>query len=111
MRILVVCGAGASSTFVAQRINRAARAQQVTHSARATNEASLPRDIETSDLVLLGSHLAPRLQQIRDLAAPHGVSVLLLDADALADVDGSGILARIEAAFPGDVGWRAASLT
>lgn len=105
MRILVVCGAGASSTFVALRINRAARAQQLAYTARAGNEASLPRDIEDCDLVLLGSHLAPRLPQVRDLAAPHGVTVLLLDADALADVDGVGVLARIVAALPGAGGW------
>lgn len=99
MRILVACGAGASSTFVAQRINRAARAQSLAHSARATNEAALADDLPSSDLVLLGPHLAPRLPQVQDLAAPYGVGVLLLDADVFADLDGTRTLDRIEAAI------------
>ncbi len=98
MRILVVCGAGASSTFVAQRINKAARARELAYSATATNEASLADGVESSDLVLLGPHLAARFEQVKDLAAPHGVTVILLDADVFADLDGTRTLARIEAA-------------
>ena len=97
MRILVVCGAGASSTFVAQRINSAARARKLAYIATATNEASL-EGVEASDLILVGPHLAPHLEQIIGLAAPHGVNVVLLDADVFADLDGTRTLARIEAA-------------
>jgi cellobiose PTS system EIIB component len=98
MRILVVCGAGASSTFVAMRINSAARARKLAYLATATNEAALADRVEASDLVLLGPHLAPHLEQIKGLAAPHGVNVVLLDADVFADLDGTRTVARIEAA-------------
>jgi cellobiose PTS system EIIB component len=99
MRILVACGAGASSTFVAQRINRAARAKNLAHTATATNESALAERLESSDLVLLGPHLADRFEQIQRLAAPHGVGVILLDANVFADLDGTSTLARIEAAI------------
>jgi PTS system cellobiose-specific IIB component len=99
MRILVVCGAGASSTFVAQRINSAARARKLPWTARATNEGTLATDMASSDLVLLGPHLAPRLEQIQDLAAPYGVPVTLLEPNVFSDLDGSRTLARIEAAL------------
>jgi PTS system cellobiose-specific IIB component len=98
MRILVVCGAGASSTFVAQRINKAARAQGLGYSATATNEASLADGFVSSDLVLLGPHLAAHFDQIKGLAARHGVTVILLDADVFADLDGTRTVARIEGA-------------
>jgi PTS system cellobiose-specific IIB component len=98
MRILVVCGAGASSTFVAQRINSAARARKLAYLATATNEASLAESLESSDLVLLGPHLAPHLERVKGLAAPLGVNVVLLDADVFADLDGTRTVARIEAA-------------
>lgn len=101
MKILVACGAGASSTFVAQRVNSAARAQRLAYTATATNEASLPTDLASCDLLLLGPHLAPRLEQIQALAAPHGVTVVLLDADVFADLNGSRTLARIETALTG----------
>ena len=103
MRILVVCGAGASSTFVAMRINSAARARKLAYLATATNETALPDALGASDLVLLGPHLAPRLEQIKGLAAPHGVTVVLLGTDVFADLDGTRTLARIEAAVPDGV--------
>lgn len=98
MKILVVCGAGASSTFVARRINSAARARQLAYHATATNEASLAEDMKSNDLILLGPHLATHLEQIKGMAAPHGVYVVLLDSDVFADLDGSRTLDRIEAA-------------
>lgn len=98
MRILVVCGAGASSTFVAQRINRAARARNLAYSATATSRTALADGLGSSDLILLGPHLAPQLEQVRDLAAAHGAHVLLLDTDVFADLDGTRTLDRIAAA-------------
>lgn len=98
MRILVVCGAGASSTFVAQRINAAARARQLPYLATATHELALAGELESSDLVLLGPHMGPRLEQIEALAAPYGVIVVLLDAGVFADLDGSRTLEQIETA-------------
>lgn len=99
MRILVVCGAGASSTFVAQRINNAARARNLPYSATATNEVALAAGVAGSDLILLGPHLAPHFEQIKGQAEPHGVSVVLLDPDVFSDLDGSRTLTRIEAAL------------
>ena len=99
MRILVVFGAGASSTFVAQRINSASRARNLAFFATATNEASLADNVGSSELVLLGPHLAPHLEEIKGLAAPHGVTVVLLDADVFADFDGTRSLAQVEAAL------------
>lgn len=96
MRILVVCGAGASSTFVAQRINAAARARELPYLAVATNGVSLPEEVPASDLVLVGPHYAAQLGQITGMAAPHGVGVIVLDSDAFSDLDGTRALARIE---------------
>lgn len=99
MRILVVCGAGASSTFVAQRINTAARARKLPYSATATNELALEAGVAASDLILLGPHLASHFEQIKGQAALQGVGVVLLDPDVFADLDGTRTLARIEAAL------------
>ena len=69
MRILVVCGAGASSTFVAQRVRHAARAAGRDISAVAGTEQSLPIDLDAADVVLVGRehlrdpHLALRAER------------------------------------------------
>lgn len=94
MRILVVCGAGASSTFVAQRLRRAASAAGLDWDASAGVEHSVLEG--GHDLVLVGPHLAERISALRDrVSAP----VVLLPADVFADRDGVRTLAIARSAI------------
>lgn len=99
MRILVVCGAGASSTFVAQRVRRAAHERGLDYSASAGTSRSLPIDLDAADIVLVGPHLAPELDQIRAAAAPRGATVVLMPDDVFADQSGIRTLALVEDAL------------
>lgn len=90
MRILVVCGAGASSTFVAQRLRRAAADAGLDWDAAAGMEHSVAGG--DHDLVLVGPHLADRLDAIRDAGS---VPVVVLPEDVFADRDGSRTLALV----------------
>lgn len=99
MRILVVCGAGASSTFVAQRIRHAAQAVGREFSAVAGTEQSLPIDLDAADVVLVGPHLQHALERIRREAEPRETRVVLLPPDIFTDLDGSRTLVLVEAAL------------
>lgn len=99
MRILVVCGAGASSTFVAQRVRRAAHDRGLPYSAAAGTVRSLPIDLDAADIVLVGPHLAPDLERIQQDAATRGVCVVLLPEDVFTDRTGTRTLALVEEAM------------
>lgn len=88
MRILVVCGAGASSTFVAQRLRHAAADAGLAWDAAAGTESSVAEG--SQDLVLIGPHLADRISAIRDLVS---VPVAVLPDDVFADRNGERTLA------------------
>ncbi|WP_435746079.1 PTS sugar transporter subunit IIB [Microbacterium sp. PMB16] len=90
MRILVVCGAGASSTFVAQRLRHAATNAGLEWEASAGMEHSVSGS--DHDLILVGPHLSDRLDAIRGHA--HAPVVVLPD-DVFADRDGSSTLALV----------------
>lgn len=94
MKILVVCGAGASSTFVAQRLRRAASDAGLDWDASAGTETSVAAT--PADLVLVGPHLADQLDAIH--AAAHG-SVAVLPADVFSDRDGTRTLAIAQSAL------------
>lgn len=96
MKILIVCGAGASSTFVAQRINRAARDRSVPHVAAAASEAMLHTELAGVDLVLVGPHLASQFTRIEALAATQGAAAFLLDPDVFSDIHGTRTLDLID---------------
>jgi PTS system cellobiose-specific IIB component len=91
MEILVVCGAGASSTFVALRLRRAAAGQGLDVTARAGSLELLPSSLSGVDLVLVGPHLADRLDSIVDTvhAADERITVAVLPEPAVASADGS----------------------
>lgn len=92
MRILVVCGAGASSTFVAQRLRRAASAAGLDWDAAAGTEHSVQTG--DHDLVLIGPHLADRLSAIsEETRAP----VVALPSDIFGDLDGARTLSFVQA--------------
>ncbi|KAA9111264.1 PTS sugar transporter subunit IIB [Microbacterium rhizomatis] len=99
MRILVVCGAGASSTFVAQRVRHAAHDRGLPYSAFAGTELSLPIDLDGADVVLVGPHLAHALERIRRDAAARGTTVVLLPPDIFTDLDGSRTLQLVRDAI------------
>ena len=97
MRILVVCGAGASSTFVALRLRRAAEAAGLEWDCSAGSADAVPN--AGADLVLVGPHLADRLHAIREETS--GI-VLPLPEDVFTDRDGGRTLALVRSALAPD---------
>ena len=100
MRILVVCGAGASSTFVAQRVRHAAHDAGLL-SAFAGTELSLPIDLDAADVVLVGPHLAACAGAHRTRCRRPRHTVVLLPPDIFTDLDGTRTLALVRDAVAG----------
>jgi PTS system cellobiose-specific IIB component len=93
MRVVVVCGAGASSTFVAVRIRRAAAANGTPIDVVASSESQLETSLVAADVLLVGAHLGPRLAAVRERAEAASVDVVLLPEDAAAGADPDALLA------------------
>ena len=92
MRIIVVCGAGASSTFVALRIRQAAASRGIALEAKATSESGLVAALDGADVLLVGAHLGDRLENLRERAAEASVPVAILPESAAAAPDGAEAL-------------------
>lgn len=99
MRILVVCGAGASSTFVAMRLRHAAQRRGIALQAIAGTDASLGVDLDSADFLLVGPHLRDSLDAIRRDAEPRGVEVILLPESVFSDLEGTIALSLVETAL------------
>jgi PTS system cellobiose-specific IIB component len=95
MRILIVCGAGASSTFVAQRVRRAAQERGLPYAAVAGTAGSLEIDLDSADIVLVGPHLVTDQERISRSAAAHGVAMAVLPDDIFSDLTGERTLALV----------------
>lgn len=92
VRIIVVCGAGASSTFVAHRIRRAAAARGIDVRATATSESQLAQALADADVLLVGAHLGDRVGLLRKRAGEASVPIAILPESASAAADGEEAL-------------------
>ncbi|SMQ72379.1 PTS system, cellobiose-specific IIB component [Plantibacter sp. VKM Ac-1784] len=84
MKILVICGAGASSTFMAQRLRRAAADRSVDVSVAAGAESQVLSGtiaLDGVDVLLVGAHLADHEAALRAAAEPTGTAVAVLPGD------------------------------
>jgi PTS system cellobiose-specific IIB component len=88
MKILIVCGAGASSAFVAHRLRATGRTRGLALTVVAGSEADLPGSLVAVDVLLIGPHLEPRFDRISAQAKELGVGVRLLPEAVFAARDG-----------------------
>jgi PTS system cellobiose-specific IIB component len=80
--ILVVCGAGASSTFLASRIRSLAAERGLDLTARAASNEDLSRRLSDATVLLVGPHLESGFAELRAEAATHDVPAGLLPSTA-----------------------------
>lgn len=92
MKILLVCGAGASSGFVAQAMRRAAKQRGLDVEITARSDSELLGNIQGANLLMVGPHLAFNLDNIRREVEPFGVEAVVIDQDAYGALDGDRVL-------------------
>ncbi|WP_104193391.1 PTS sugar transporter subunit IIB [Cryobacterium sp. Y82] len=92
MRIHIVCGAGASSTFVALRLRRSAAARGMSAHVTAGSESDLASMLPVIDVLLVGPHLQGMFAQIQQQAAVAGVLASLMPATVFSARDGEEAL-------------------
>ncbi|WP_158867510.1 PTS sugar transporter subunit IIB [Leifsonia sp. AG29] len=86
MKIVVVCGAGASSTFVAVKLRTAARSRGA-DVVVVPGSASQLGSLEGVDVLLVGAHLESSVPALRERAAASGTAVAVLPAVSPAALD------------------------
>ena len=92
MRILVVCGAGASSTFVAMWVRKAASARGLDVVASASSETELDELAADNNVVLIGPHLADRFDDLAERVRARGASAVLVPEHIITTRDGDAAL-------------------
>ncbi|MCA0251111.1 MAG: PTS sugar transporter subunit IIB [Actinobacteria bacterium] len=88
IRILLVCGSGASSGFMAANIRKAAAARGLDTKVVARGEAEIENYIDDIDVLMVGPHLAYILDEVDEYVGNHPVTVLLMKPDYYSTLDG-----------------------
>lgn len=91
-KVLLVCGTGASSGFMAGNIRKAAQARGKEYEILARSDTVVEDYIDTIDLLLVGPHLDYMLDDLKEIAKDYHVPVELISKEAYGNLDGEAIL-------------------
>lgn len=88
LRILLVCGSGASSGFMAANIRKAADSKGLNASVTARSESEIENYIDEIDVLMVGPHLAYILDEVDEYIGDAPVKVILMKPDYYSTLDG-----------------------
>lgn len=88
IRILLVCGSGASSGFMAANMRKAAKDKGLDVSVTARSESEIENYIEDIDVLMVGPHLAYLLEDAEEMVGDNDVKVILMKGEYYATLDG-----------------------
>lgn len=99
LNVLLVCGAGASSGFMAANIRKAAAKRELDISIKARGEAEIENYIDEIDALMIGPHLAYILDEIEEYTHGAPVKSILMKAEYYATLDGEAALDHLLESF------------
>jgi PTS system cellobiose-specific IIB component len=97
--VLLVCGSGASSGFMAANIRKAAAARGVEITVNARSEATVEDYVDDIDCLMIGPHLASMKEDMDEICEGYPIIVGIVDRDAYAHLNGDKALDQILALF------------
>lgn len=95
-RVLVVCGGGASSGFLAQSIRKAAKQAGTEIVVDARSETEVEEYVDRIDVLLIGPHLAYMEDKLRAQVEPHGIKAAMLPHKIYGRLDGAAAFTLVQ---------------
>lgn len=91
-KILLACGSGCSSGFIAAAMRKAAKKQGVEVEVKAVGDAEILNYAEDYDILMFGPHIKYRLEEFQNLLAGKNIAICIMDQKKYGSLDGAGIL-------------------
>ncbi len=91
MNILLCCGAGMSSGFMAQYVRNAAKKSGIQVKCEAHSQATIEKIVKDFDILCLGPHLGTNLKNFEKMCAPYDIPVIVIPSEIYGRLDGKGL--------------------
>jgi len=99
LRVLLVCGSGASSGFMAANIRKAAAKRGIDMTVTARSEAEIENYIDEIDCLMVGPHLAYLVEELDEMYADKDIKFALMKPEYYATLNGEKALDHIMSLF------------
>lgn len=97
--VLLVCGSGASSGFMAANIRKAAKARNYPITVNARSESTVEDYVDEIDCVMVGPHLASTVEDLEEICEGYPIKVAVMKPEYYAHLDGEAALDHIMELF------------
>lgn len=87
--VLLVCGGGFSSGFMAKAIRECASKRGINLDVQARSESMIDDYIEDVDAIMVGPHLEYLMEDITETCEEYGVTPILMKPDYYKSLDGN----------------------
>jgi PTS system cellobiose-specific IIB component len=95
LNVLLVCGSGASSGFMAANIRKAVSSQGLDIKITARGESEIENYIDEIDALMVGPHLAYILDEVEEYIGDAPVKVILMKPEYYATLNGEQALTHL----------------
>jgi Phosphotransferase system cellobiose-specific component IIB len=99
LNVLLVCGSGASSGFMAANIRKAAKERKLDITVNARSESEIENYIDEIDCLMIGPHLAYLMDEVDEIVGDAKVIVELMKPEYYATLNGEKALDHIISLF------------
>lgn len=91
-KVLLVCGAGASSGFMAAAARKAVKKTGEDIEFKAKSESELAENLNSIDLLLVAPHLKYMIEDVKDVCEAAGVKYGIIPQKVYGSLDGQGLV-------------------
>jgi len=92
MKIILICGAGASSGFLMNAMVKAAKSRGIDLDIKARSETTLTSFIQDTDFVLCAPQIRAQEEKFKDICNNHNVPYAFVDPMDFAMMQGDKVL-------------------
>ena len=94
IRILLACGIGPSTGFMAANMRKAAKAKGLDVTIHAVSKSQVPEYADKIDVLLLGPQIRFQLKKFREELAPMGIPVDVIEMADYGRMNGAAVLKK-----------------
>lgn len=95
LSVLLVCGSGASSGFMAANMRKAAAKEGLSIDIKARSESEIENYIDEIDALMVGPHLAYILDEVEEYKNGRDVKVILMKPEYYSTLNGEKAIAHL----------------
>ena len=93
--VMLCCGAGFSSGFLAQKARKAAKKRKLNLNIEARSESVITEYLDQINILLIGPHYKSAFDHLKTLCEPRGIKVEMIPASTASNIDGEALLDQI----------------